>query len=90
MSSSVKKTAHETAIKNTAIKNAALAVSVSAALFLSGCGFSPLYATAGGTGQGSVADYLDTVAIGSIPDESGQYLRNALIDRLYRHGRPSA
>jgi hypothetical protein len=43
-------------------------------------------------GQGanpSVSDKLDTVTIGSIPDESGQYLRNALIDRLYRYGRPS-
>ncbi len=33
---------------------------------------------------------LAQMAIENIPDREGQYLRNALMDRFYRHGRPSA
>ena len=50
------------------------------------CGFSPLYGT---HADNAVKYHLDAVAIGNIPDREGQYLRNALIDRFYEHGRPA-
>ncbi|MCK6418959.1 MAG: LPS assembly lipoprotein LptE [Alphaproteobacteria bacterium] len=34
-------------------------------------------------------DQLAQVEIGNIPDREGQYLRNLLIDRFYRQGRPA-
>lgn len=55
-------------------------------LFLGACGFSPLYGT---HGDNAVKYHFDSVFIGNIPDREGQYLRNALIDRLYGHGRPA-
>lgn len=54
---------------------------------LAGCGFSPLYGTHGDT---AIKYHFDSIAIGNIPDREGLYLRNALIDRLYDHGRPAA
>jgi LPS-assembly lipoprotein len=59
-----------------------------ATLFLTACGFEPLY---GGrdTGRAGAEDILAQIDIANIPDREGQYLRNALIDRFYRHGRPS-
>lgn len=54
---------------------------------LAGCGFHSVYGTHdGGT---SVAEELNRVAIDPMPDRAGQMLRNDLIDRLYRKGRPS-
>ena len=55
-------------------------------LFLAGCGFSPLYGT---RGDNAAKYHFDSIAIGNIPDQEGQYLRNALIDRFYQHGRPA-
>lgn len=57
-------------------------------LLLSACGFTPLYGTAS-PGDSAVTASLDTVFIDNIPDREGQYLRNALIDRFYRHGQPA-
>lgn len=57
-----------------------------AVLTLTGCGFSPLYGT---RDDNAVKYHFDAVFIGSIPDQEGQYLRNALIDRFYQHGRPA-
>lgn len=54
-------------------------------LLLAGCGFQPVYR--GGTG-GPVAAQLAEVEIGLVPDRLGQMLRNELIDRMYRAGRP--
>ena len=56
-------------------------------LFLSACGFSPIY---GGHGADNtpVAQALGNVQIENIPDRNGQMLRNKLIDRMYTHGRP--
>jgi LPS-assembly lipoprotein len=54
---------------------------------LAACGFEPLY----GTHQGALVgaeEKLAQVEIGDIPNREGQYLRNALIDRFYRSGRP--
>lgn len=61
-----------------------------AVLLLTGCGFSPLYGTRHDTGAAAVGSGFDAIFIANIPDRQGQYLRNALIDRLYAHGRPAA
>ncbi|HEY8189757.1 MAG TPA: LPS assembly lipoprotein LptE [Micavibrio sp.] len=56
-------------------------------LALGACGFSPLYATHDDAG---VKGGFDAVFIDNIADRDGLYLRNALMDRLYSHGRPPA
>ena len=62
----------------------------SACLCLSACGFEPIYGTRmqSNAGQESVQSQLAQVGIDGIPDREGQFLRNALIDRFYRNGRP--
>lgn len=55
-------------------------------LILAACGFTPMY----GSGANSVAEGLDRVEIALIPDQTGVYLRNILIDRFYRNGYPAA
>lgn len=57
-------------------------------LMLSACGFSPMYGTKSDSNT-AVKSQLDKVEIAIIPDRSGQYLRNALIDRFYTHGYPA-
>ena len=60
-----------------------------AATSLSACGFEPMYGTAFQSTQGAdVQAEFSQIEIGNIKDKSGQYLRNALIDRFYRDGRP--
>ncbi len=55
-------------------------------MFLSACGFQPLY---GERANGStLAPALDTVAVDTIADATGQALRNELIDQLYHQGAP--
>lgn len=56
-------------------------------LTVSACGFSPMYSQK--ASHSSMTSHLDQIYIQSIPDREGQYLRNALIDRFYRHGRPA-
>lgn len=51
------------------------------------CGFTPLYGKHAGAGYGN-EDLLQYVYIEGIPNQDGQILRNALIDRFYRAGRP--
>lgn len=58
-------------------------------LLLASCGFSPVYGTLGTDKEYGQEDLLSYVTIGSIPDREGQFLRNALIDRFYRYGRPT-
>jgi LPS-assembly lipoprotein len=53
-------------------------------LILTACGFSPIYAT----NNASAKHGLNNVEIAIIPDRSGQFLRNALIDRFYHNGYP--
>jgi len=55
-------------------------------LALGGCGFSPLY---GQSGQASVADRLDTVAVQNIPERTGQLLRISLESALHAAGEPA-
>lgn len=57
-------------------------------LLISSCGFRPVYGTAAET-QTGVETYLALTAIANIPDREGQMLRNKLIDRFYREGRPA-
>ncbi len=56
-------------------------------LSLTACGFHPVYGVNKYTPVG-VESKLAQTSIGNIPDREGQYLRNALIDRFYREGRP--
>ncbi len=59
------------------------------ALSLQGCGFSPLYGSSGAAGgQSRAAVPFTEIYIDNIPDREGQHLRNLLIDRFYRAGRP--
>jgi len=62
-----------------------LALSV---LIVSACGFHPVYGVNKYTAVG-VEEYFSNIAISNIPDREGQYLRNKLIDRFYRNGRPT-
>ena len=56
---------------------------VLACFLVTACGFQPLY------GDQSVASAeFAQISISNIPDRSGQYLRNALIDRFYSDGWP--
>ena len=58
-----------------------------AILLLNACGFTPIYADKQNT---SVQGNLDQIEIAIIPDRSGQFLRNELIDRFYKGGYPSS
>lgn len=57
-------------------------------LLLTACGFEPVYGVNRNTAVG-VESKLQQVEIGNIPDREGQFLRNALITRFYRDGRPT-
>ena len=61
-------------------------LTITALLFLTACGFHPVYGTNKHTPIG-IETKFQQIAIDSIPNREGQYLRNALIDRLYRNGR---
>ena len=56
---------------------------------LAACGFEPMYGRNIDERVG-VENRLAKVQINNIPNREGQYLRNALIDRFYRAGRPDA
>jgi LPS-assembly lipoprotein len=58
---------------------------------LSACGFEPMYGGTTRNSYGATAseDKLSKIHIANVPNAEGQYLRNALMDRLYRHGRPA-
>jgi LPS-assembly lipoprotein len=58
-------------------------------VLLTSCGFSPMYASSSFGGGSEISDQLAQVQIENIPDREGQLLRNELIDRFYRDGRPS-
>lgn len=58
-----------------------------AVLFFSACGFEPVYGVNRNVAVG-VESKTSAIEISNIPDREGQYLRNALIDRFYRDGRP--
>jgi len=63
-------------------------------LGLWGCGFSPMYVQDSRAPSVSSMDAQDpilsfnNIAVANIPDRSGQYLRNQLIDTIYINGVP--
>jgi len=59
-------------------------------LLLASCGFSPMYGSASGSNNVSAAQGLNHVEIAIIPDQSGMYLRNILIDHFYQNGYPAS
>jgi len=59
-------------------------------LLLAACGFTPMYGSGAGSLGVSATAGLDQVDIALIPDESGVYLRNLLIDQFYQDGYPSS
>jgi LPS-assembly lipoprotein len=73
------------------IRFVVLAASV---LTLSACGFEPMYGThrfnEPTAQEAAIEAQLESIEIENIPDRSGQVLRNLLIDRFYRNGRPQA
>ena len=58
------------------------------ALYLSACGFTPVYSTIGDNAN-AVSNELSDIKIALIPDQEGQMLRNSLIDRFYKNGYPT-
>ncbi len=56
---------------------------------LTACGFHPVYGINKYTDIG-VEQHLAQIQIANIPNREGQHLRNELIDRFYRNGRPNA
>ncbi len=61
-----------------------------AVFVLAACGFTPLYGDHSPSADASIRAELNSIYIGNIPDQPGQYLRNALMDRFYSTGRPGA
>ena len=57
--------------------------------FVTACGFQPMYGDAAGSSQTAPRAALNQIDIDLIPDRSGQFLRNALIDRFYSSGYPA-
>ena len=64
-----------------------LLAAIAVAALLAGCGFRPLYGTAGENWQ--VAAQLAQIRLQTIPDRTGQKLRNFLLDRLNPKGQPA-
>ena len=58
-------------------------------LGLVACGFRPVYGTRAGGADNPAQAAFQHIQIANIPDRDGQILRNALIDRFYRDGRPA-
>ncbi len=65
------------------------AMTVLCALFLTACGFQPMYGELGAQKDVSVTAALNDIYIANIPEWEGQYLRNELIDRMYKGGAPA-
>lgn len=62
---------------------------LSFALILTACGFQPMYGDQSVTNHASARAAMNDIDIAVIPDRSGQFLRNALIDRFYSGGYPA-
>lgn len=67
-----------------------LFLSVFMLLTIAACGFTPMYGSGAGSSGLSGTAGMDQVGIALIPDETGVYLRNILIDRFYQDGYPSS
>jgi LPS-assembly lipoprotein len=63
-------------------------VLIALGMALAGCGFTPVYGNYSDAIKNSpVSSALNDVYVDSIPDRTGQKLRNILIDRMYKSGR---
>jgi LPS-assembly lipoprotein len=60
------------------------------AFILTSCGFRPMYGDAAQSKMSAQKNGGYDVAISVIPDQTGQYLRNLLIDRMYQNGYPQS
>ncbi len=60
---------------------------ISIALLLTACGFHPVYGVNKYTPVGAETKF-GQIDIANIPNREGQFLRNELMDRFYRSGRP--
>lgn len=62
-----------------------------ACLSVVSCGFTPMHGSAfqDSSHSADVQRELSHVQISNVKDREGQFLRNALIDRFYRDGRPT-
>lgn len=60
-------------------------------LALGACGFQPVHGNFGlnASENQTLRQTLQHVQIANIPDRNGQFLRNELIDRFYKDGRPT-
>ena len=58
------------------------------AILVSACGFRPLYGPSP-SADARVSERLSGVAIATIPDRTGQLVRNALLQRINPFGQPS-
>ena len=63
-----------------------LIYSLAALGLLTGCGFKPIYGTAG---PANIIAQLSTVQVVPIKDRIGQQLRNLLLDRINPRARPA-
>ena len=63
-----------------------LIASLAAVFMLTGCGFTPIY---GSAGESNIGAKLATVEVAPIRDRIGQRLRNLLLDRINPGGKPS-
>lgn len=61
-------------------------LSLVALLWLTGCGFQPVYGTF--APHFDPSGRMNSIAVAPIANRDGQILRNHLIDRLYLHGAP--
>ena len=62
-----------------------LIFSLAALGLLTGCGFKPIY---GSAGESNISVELATIQVGLIKDRIGQQLRNLLLDRINPGGSP--
>jgi hypothetical protein len=65
-----------------------LSFAICGLFLLSGCGFTPVHGNH--VSRETTSDLLSNIEIAMIPEESGVNLRNELMDRMYKYGRPSA
>jgi LPS-assembly lipoprotein len=63
-------------------------LAVTLALPLAACGFEPLYGNRQQSGDATFNDFHQ-IKVATIPERSGQMLRNELLDRLNYRGEPS-
>ena len=72
------------------LRIASLVALSAAALFLSGCGYRPVYGERGAATDDGARTQLALVKVAGIADQRGQLLRNYLLDRMNPRGEPAS